>query len=133
MLLESLNAKDGWVAGVGAIFGGILLKLLDRSFQVRDSTNKEETDLRKELRDEVRELRTQLSQLSAQLDSWKEKYFAVLADNTQMKSRIEEMSARQVVIQKENQELLCKNKELLAEVRALRRALRGEPDEVAED
>ena len=128
MLLESLSAKDGWVAAAGAVIGGILLKFLDRAFQVQDRSSQAETDLRKELRDEVRELRAQLTVVSTQLDSWKEKYFAVLADNTQMKAKLEELSQRQTAILEENKILIEKNKELIGEVRALRRALRSEPD-----
>lgn len=129
LLTEIVSAKDGLIAAAGAVVGGVMLKLVDRAFQVRDKTAenaaKESTDIRKELREEIHSLRGELKEVSLQLDAWKEKYFAVLEDNAIMKGQLEdlrakldELSAKQEEIQEENRRLMAENHELLERVAA---------------
>lgn len=72
-----------WFALIGAIFGGVGLKvvesLVSRGAQKRDY----DARYRDELREEIQELKKEIQFLSDQLDEWKAKYYALVEHTLQ--------------------------------------------------
>jgi len=94
MIELPIDARYSVFAGIGAAASAIFLKLLDRSFQLRDRKVDEGVAARRELLDERIELRDRLEQSEAALVAWREKYFALLEQDTLLKARAAELEQR---------------------------------------
>jgi hypothetical protein len=87
MSMESIaGAEVGAVYGlIGTLIGGVGVKFLERVFARGDRKLDDATAIRKELWEELNRLRLRIESLEGELDEWREKYFAVLAENTELK------------------------------------------------
>lgn len=81
------NLDTAWIALIGTVFGGVGLKGLE-AFLARGS-NKEDaaSQLRDELRSDSKSLRKELRQQEKSLDGWKEKYFMLLQEYLEEKTK----------------------------------------------
>lgn len=138
-LIDVIDPKNGVVAGIGAVIGAVLLKILDRMFQAKDLVRQhqlaDESDIRKELREEIKDLRDSLAAVSLSLDDWKNKYYVLIASNAPLINEIAKLQSQneglrnainKLVVQVDA--LTAMNTKLLAEVETLQRVLRPLPD-----
>lgn len=81
-----------WEALIAALSGGAITKLLDKYFgqrqRVQDQLSTMEKSLREELQKEKTELRKEIAELRKEVDSWKEKYYLVLKENIELKTKL---------------------------------------------
>jgi chromosome segregation ATPase len=104
-LLSGNNA--GAVFGViGTVLGGIGVELLRRLAARSEKKMDDAAKIRQELWAELAVVRDEVSDLRTELDEWKEKYFKLYAENTQLL--------------RENLTLTTRNKELEVENGALK-------------
>lgn len=83
-------------AGLIALIGGIILKIVEKIW-VTKSVVDEQSTLRKELREELDAVKEELSQLQREIDEWREKYYhqvettnELLFEVSVLKSRLRE-------------------------------------------
>jgi predicted nuclease with TOPRIM domain len=88
MLENPLDPRYGAIAAASAAIGALVLKLVDRVFQIRDRNGKDTVDSRRELLEERIELRDRLRAAEDALAEWKEKYFKLLEDSVLLKAHV---------------------------------------------
>lgn len=90
--MNQLADSGWWQALIAAISGGLLTKILDRYFgqrqRVQDQLSTMEKNLREELQKEKAELRKEIAELRKEVDLWKEKYYIVLKENIELKTKL---------------------------------------------
>lgn len=77
-----------WIALLGTVFGGAGLKIIENVLSQGSKKVDAATALREELRKESTALRDELRQVEKDLDAWKEKYFILLQDYLELKSKV---------------------------------------------
>lgn len=77
-----------WIALIGTLFGGVVLKITESTLSKGNQKIDAATSMREELRKDQKELRDQLRVVDHELDMWKEKYFVLLADYLELKSQV---------------------------------------------
>jgi len=70
---------EAMVALFGAIFGGAGLKIIEQILSRNKVKLDAASEFRKELREDIQALREELRRVEAELDSWREKYYQLLA------------------------------------------------------
>jgi hypothetical protein len=98
----SNGAINATVALLSAGIGGILLKLLERSFSKSDRRLDDAAKVRQELWSELERVRARIDSVERELDDWKKKYFDQYAENA--------------TLLRENTALRVENAELLSRV-----------------
>lgn len=76
------------VAIVGALGGGLLVKFLDRLYQLKEKTVDVKEHQRQDAREDIAVLRKELDELRDELDVWKEKYYALFQETALLKAQI---------------------------------------------
>lgn len=84
-----LSAPDAWLTLIGAIFGGVGLKVMDSWLSRSKVREDQATQIRRELRDEVVSLRTEIQDLRKQVDTWRDKYYVEAEENAVLNARLE--------------------------------------------
>jgi len=67
-------SPEATTAGLAAIVGGTILKIVDKIWLSKNVTD-DHTTLRKELRDELDSVKAELALLREEVDEWREKYY----------------------------------------------------------
>jgi uncharacterized coiled-coil DUF342 family protein len=75
-------------AGIGALFVGILMKVVSKLTDKRKDTLNEHLELRRELREELDAVKEEISTLQKELDEWREKYYHQLEVTTLLQAEI---------------------------------------------
>lgn len=75
-----------WIALIGTLFGGVVLKVVESALARGSKKADTATELREELRKESASLKDELRQVEKELDAWKEKYFLLLQEYLEIKS-----------------------------------------------
>jgi len=70
--------NEGLFALLGAIFGGVGLKILERIFVVKDRQLDDAAAIRQELREEIRTLRKEINEARGEIDKWRNDYYTIL-------------------------------------------------------
>lgn len=78
-----------WIALIGTVMGGAGLKVVESFLTKGQSKTDIATELRTELRSEAIELKEELRRVGKEVDQWKEKYFLLLQEYLEVKTRIE--------------------------------------------
>ena len=91
MLENPLDPRYGAIAAASAAIGALVLKLVDRVFQVRDRNGKDTVDSRRELLEERIELRDRLRAAEDALAEWKEKYFKLREESVLVKGHVAQL------------------------------------------
>lgn len=76
-----------WIALIGTVFGGAGLKIIEKGLSRGAHKEEVATTIRKELRAESAGLKEELRVVEKELDQWKEKYFLLLQEYLEVKSR----------------------------------------------
>lgn len=66
------------IALLGTLFGGAIVKLIDRIYSIKERKLSDSFDVRKELREEILQIKQELRQLQRELDKWKKIYYELL-------------------------------------------------------
>lgn len=82
---------EGYVAA-GTAMGAVLVKIMGLVFR-RDER------LRREFHREIQELRDEVKRLSVQVDDWREKYYALVHKNLELKNEHARMKQEITVLQ----------------------------------
>lgn len=77
-----------WIALIGTLFGGVVLKLIEAILARGGQKEDAATSMREELRKDSTELRAEIRAVEKELDQWKEKYFLLLQDYLDIKSEM---------------------------------------------
>lgn len=75
-----------WIALIGTLFGGVVLKLIESILARGNNRIDYATNMRDELRKDSVALKEELRQAEKDLDGWKEKYFLLLQEYLEVKS-----------------------------------------------
>lgn len=78
-----------WIALIGTVMGGAGLKVVESFLTKGQSKTDIATELRIELRTEAGELKEEIRRVGKEVDQWKEKYFLLLQEYLEVKTRIE--------------------------------------------
>lgn len=70
--------SQAWLALIGALLGGSGLKFIEHYLNRPKIKDDAATTFRNELREEVKNLREELRKTEAELDTWRQKYYALL-------------------------------------------------------
>lgn len=81
-------------AGLLAIVGGIVLKIVEKFLSEDSDELKTNIELRRELREEVNALREEYNRVSAELSEWKTKYFEQMEEISQLHARNIELESK---------------------------------------
>jgi predicted nuclease with TOPRIM domain len=82
--------SPGALAAIGtmsAIFGGAVNQYLRSRISSKKIDNDDEVSFRKELREEVRELRLMMKGIDSELTEWKDKYYELFEEYSDLKSQ----------------------------------------------
>lgn len=86
--MPDLNGvSQAWLALIGAIVGGSGLKVIEHWLNKSKVKDDSAASFRKELRDEVTSLREELRKAEAGLDSWRDKYYALMDEFSAFKTK----------------------------------------------
>lgn len=80
-------------AGLIALIGGIVLKIVEKIW-VTKSVVDEQSTLRKELRDELDAVKEELHQLQKEIDEWREKYYHQVETTNELLFEVSVLKAR---------------------------------------
>lgn len=106
MEFSSLSVAGG-AGTLGAVLGGVLIKLIGYKSRKEMLLHKETEAIRLELRQDIAALQIALASINSDLDKWKEKYYE---------------------LREENLELVTKCQALEDEIAELRRSLKAHTD-----
>ena len=112
--LASFEAGSGIFAVLGAIGGGLLVKLADRLITSSDHKLEDSADVRRELWERVEALEQRTIVMQRDLDEWKTKYYELLAEHHQLK-------AENHSIREENHKLLSSLAAMKLQIQQLQR------------
>jgi hypothetical protein len=73
------------VALIGAVGGGMFVKLIDRHYQLKEKDMDAGAHLRGELHDEIVSLKTDLKNVQRELDDWRKKYYRLFERHVLLK------------------------------------------------
>lgn len=92
-MIDTINS--GGLSDVGAAYGlagtllgGIGVKVIEILYAKSGKRVDDAAKIRGELWEELNRLRMRIESLEGELDEWREKYFTVLAENTELKIEI---------------------------------------------
>ncbi len=88
MDIISFLSKEAPLAGVVAVLGGILLKIIEKKITNPTDEINSSIALRKELREELDSVIERLGELQAEVNEWREKYYAQLEITSELKIEI---------------------------------------------
>ncbi len=105
-----LSLHSSIVALLGAVLGGVGVKVVDQWFSLRKSHSRGQTDIQLELHRELakvrEETRVDLEKVEMELDEWKQKYYKLMedhqtlvAENLYMQVRNKDLEARVKVLE----------------------------------
>jgi hypothetical protein len=78
-----------WIALIGTVVGGAGLKVIEKALSRGGDQVDLATKMRAELRSEVTTLKEEIRHVEKDLDLWKEKYFLLLQDYLEVKSKVD--------------------------------------------
>ena len=76
------------VAGIGALFVGVLMKFVSKFTDKRKDALNEHLELRRELREELDAVKAEINTLQKELDEWREKYYHQVEVTTLLQAEI---------------------------------------------
>jgi predicted nuclease with TOPRIM domain len=82
------------VALVGALGGGLFVKLIDRHYQLKEKSIDAGASLRTELHQEIGVLKADLKVLQTELDTWKAKYYGLFERHALLKAKVNGLRQR---------------------------------------
>lgn len=81
------NNTEAFLALGGAVFGGAGLKVIEHWLNKAKDKIDVAKDFRQELRTDLSETKKELDRVEEELDRWKDKYYALLQENLELKQR----------------------------------------------
>ncbi len=88
---------EAWIALIGALGGGTLLKALDHFLSRSKIEQESQAAYRTELRSEIAALKEELDKVESEVDSWRKKYYEVQEEISRVK--LERDNALRLVIE----------------------------------
>lgn len=88
MSLETFLSSDAVIVTIGAVFGGVGAKFLDKTLSKKSDHYTEAERLRTELRAEIESLRTQIGALESEVTQWRELYWKFYEEAAHLKAEL---------------------------------------------
>jgi len=89
------------LSAVCGIIGGVLLKVVDKKLTKKDTEFEHDIEQGKEFRTQIKELQERQNYLEEQLTEWKDKYYKLVEEMTQVKTERDQMRIDVKVLQNE--------------------------------
>ncbi len=93
MDLNQILTSDGFIATVGALFGGAGARILDKTLSRKSDHYSEAERLRSELREEIDSLRKQVAELETEVVTWRERYWKFFEESAHLRAELDRLKS----------------------------------------